>query len=210
MRAQSGCSRAVRLIVIMAMTICALPAPAAASAADQGAEDGNPGPAERSLDLPALRQSLSSQPDGEEKLTHILAFARFRDRIEMLAVMPSGDRVTQALQLLEELPEHVYRGELPPVQAIPLSSALLEYAESNPVARSLKEKQSEQRWKQYAQKTVGPSPALDPRHKMYERESLRIYQEVMSTVNDPQQQQAVLMSRLQALRVQLYDKSKGD
>lgn len=200
----------MRLIVIMAMTMAALPATAAASAAEQGAEGRNPGPAERGLDLPALRQSLSGQPGAEAKLVDILAFARFRDRIQILAAMPAGDRARLALQLLEELPQHVYRGELPPIQAIPLSSALLEYAEPDSLARSAKEKQSEQRWKQYAQKTVGPSPALDPRHKIYERESLRIYQEVTSTISDPQQQQAMLMGRLQALRVQLYDKEKGD
>ncbi|MGB7193982.1 MAG: phospholipase C accessory protein PlcR [Collimonas pratensis] len=210
MRAQASCSRAVRLIVMLAMTMAALPAMAAASAAEQDSGDGTSGPVERGLDLPALRQSLRGQSDAEAKLADILAFARFRDHVQMLVAMSAGDRARQALQLLEELPQHVYRGELPPIQAIPLSSALLAYAVPDPLARSVKEQQSEQHWKQYAQKTVGPSPALDPRHKTYERESLRIYQEVMSTVSDPQQQQAVLMSRLQALRVQLYDKAKGD
>jgi phospholipase C accessory protein PlcR len=199
-------SRAVRLLVIVAMTSVALLAWVDACAADRGAGDGNPGAAERGLDLSALRQSLRGQPDSEEKVAHVLAFARFRDHIAMLAAMRSGDRSQQALQLLDELPDHVYRGELPPAQAISLSSALLQYAEPDAAARAAKVLQSEQRWKRYAQQAVGPSPALDPRHKTYERESLRIYQEVTSTISDPQQQQAVLMARLQALRVQLYDK----
>jgi hypothetical protein len=60
-------------------------------------------------------------------------------------------------------------------------------------------------WNAYAKRTVGPSPAKDPRYEAYVRQSRAIFQEVQATIADPAQQQLIIAQRLQALRVELFD-----
>ncbi|KVR32538.1 phospholipase C accessory protein PlcR [Burkholderia ubonensis] len=185
---------------------------AARAAADTPAPTTNaiaPGPAERRLDLDALRRSLAGRPDADAELQRIVAFARFRDEIAAYGNgrdrLPSAERATLARRILDELPEHVARNEIVPVQAEALSVALLTDANADPATRGAAIQSMRQQWDAYARQTVGPSPAQDPRYQDYARQSRDIVLQVQASVPDPGQQQAVIAQRLQALRVQLFD-----
>lgn len=168
-----------------------------------------PGPAERRLDLDALRRSLAGRPDADAELQRIVAFARFRDEIAAYGNgrdrLPSAERATLARRILDELPEHVARNEIVPVQAEALSVALLTDANADPATRGAAIQSMRQQWDAYARQTVGPSPAQDPRYQDYARQSRDIVLQVQASVPDPVQQQAVIAQRLQALRIQLFD-----
>nr|WP_088501265.1 phospholipase C accessory protein PlcR [Burkholderia ubonensis] len=168
-----------------------------------------PGPAERRLDLDALRRSLAGRPDADAELQRIVAFARFRDEITAYGNgrdrLPSAERAALARRILDELPEHVARNEIVPVQAEALSAALLTDANADPATRGAAIQSMRQQWDAYARQTVGPSPAQDPRYQDYARQSRDIVLQVQASVPDPVQQQAVIAQRLQALRVQLFD-----
>ncbi|CAJ8612684.1 phospholipase C accessory protein [Burkholderia pseudomallei] len=166
------------------------------------------GPAERRLDLVALRKG---RDDAQAQVQRIVAFARFRDRIaaygEGRNSMPAEERARLAREILAELPEHVARNEIVPVQAEALSAALLADATSDSRTRDAAIQSMRQQWDAYAGRTVGPSPASDPRYLAYARQSRDIVAQVQASVPDPDQQQAVIAQRLQALRVQLFDQA---
>lgn len=168
-----------------------------------------PGPAERRLDLDALRRSLAGHPDADAELQRIVAFARFRDEITAYGNgrdrLPPAERAALARRILDELPEHVARNEIVPVQAEALSVALLTDANADPATRGAAIQSMRQQWDAYARQTVGPSPAQDPRFQDYARQSRDIVRQVQASVPDPVQQQAVIAQRLQALRVELFD-----
>ncbi|AOJ67043.1 phospholipase C accessory protein PlcR [Burkholderia ubonensis] len=168
-----------------------------------------PGPAERRLDLDALRRSLAGRPDADAELQRIVAFARFRDEIAAYGNgrdrLPPAERAALARRILDELPEHVARNEIVPVQAEALSVALLTDANAAPATRGAAIQSMRQQWDAYARQTVGPSPAQDPRYQDYARQSRDIVRQVQASVPDPVQQQAVIAQRLQALRVELFD-----
>ncbi|WP_197422801.1 phospholipase C accessory protein PlcR [Burkholderia sp. ABCPW 14] len=171
----------------------------------------NAGPAERRLDLVALRKSLAGREDAEQEVQRVVAFARFRDRVAAYGSgrnsMPETERAILASQILAELPEHVARNEIVPVQAEALSAALISDAAVNPATRSAAIQAMRQQWDGYARQTVGVSPAQDPRYLSYARQSRDIVQQVQASVSDPEQQQVVIAQRLQALRVQLFDRA---
>jgi phospholipase C accessory protein PlcR len=167
------------------------------------------GPAQQALDLAALRKSLAGRADAQAEVQRIVAFARFRDQVAEYgsgrASMPEKERAKLARQILAELPEHVARNEIVPVQAEALSVALLTDAEADPAVRSEAIKVARQQWDAYSHQSVGPSPAQDPRYQAYARQSRDVIEQVQASVPDPQQQQLVIAQRLQALRVQLFD-----
>ncbi|KVQ17422.1 phospholipase C accessory protein PlcR [Burkholderia ubonensis] len=168
-----------------------------------------PGPAERRLDLDALRRSLAGRPDADAEMQRIVAFARFRDAIAAYGNgrdrLPPAERAALARRILDELPEHVARNEIVPIQAEALGVALLTDANADPATRGAAIQSMRQQWDAYARQTVGPSPAQDPRFQDYARQSRDIVLQVQASVPDPVQQQAVIAQRLQALRVQLFD-----
>lgn len=168
-----------------------------------------PGPAERRLDLDALRRSLAGHPDANAELQRIVAFARFRDEIAAYGNgrdrLPPAERAALARRILDELPEHVARNEIVPVQAEALSVALLTDANADPATRGAAIQSMRQQWDAYARQTVGPSPAQDPRYQDYARQSRDIVRQVQASVPDPVQQQAVIAQRLLTLRVELFD-----
>ncbi|KWE45537.1 phospholipase C accessory protein PlcR [Burkholderia ubonensis] len=168
-----------------------------------------PGPAERRLDLDALRRSLAGRPDADAELQRIVAFARFRDEIAAYGNgrdrLPPAERAALARRILDELPEHVARNEIVPIQAEALGVALLTDANADPATRGAAIQSMRRQWDAYARQTVGPSPAQDPRYQDYARQSRDIVLQVQASVPDPVQQQAVIAQRLQALRVQLFD-----
>lgn len=171
------------------------------------------GPAERALDPAALRRSLAGRSDAESEVQRIVAFARFRDRVaaygENKDTLARADRTLLARQILADLPDHVARNELVPVQAEVITAALLTDAEPDPSARSAALNAMRRQWDAYARETVGASPARDPRYVAYARQSKDIVQQVQASVPDPQQQQVVIARRLQALRVQLFDRASS-
>lgn len=168
-----------------------------------------PGPAERALDVAALRATLAGQPDADVQVRRVVALARFRDQIAAYAssgeAMPAAERAQTARQLLAELPEHVARNEILPVQAQAMTATLLIDAEPDSTAREAKIEAARAQWDAYARQTIGPSPAQDPRALAYAQQSKDIVAQVQSSTPDPQQQQALIAQRLQALRVQLFD-----
>lgn len=189
-----------------ASTINLQPSPDMATRVAAAAE---PGPAERALNIDALRKTLASRTDAEAQIGRIVAFARFRDRVAAYgrdkARMSAAERAQLARQILADLPEHVARNEVLPAQAEVMTAALLGDAEPNPAAREAQLQAAREQWDAYARRTVGPSPARDPRYQAYARQSKAVIDEVQATVSNPQQQQIVIGQRLQALRVQLFD-----
>jgi len=167
------------------------------------------GPAEAALDLDALRRSLAARPDGQAEAERIVAFARFRDGLAAYgrerAGMSEAERAERARALLAELPQHVARNEIVPVQAEAASVALLTDAEPDPAVRGAQIERMRSQWERYARATVGPSPASDPRFQAYLRESRRIVEQVQAGTADPGAQQAAIAQRLLTLRVQLFD-----
>ncbi|MDN7934373.1 phospholipase C accessory protein PlcR [Burkholderia metallica] len=189
--------------------------PAATASAQSGAADAfgtgaaTPGPEERRLDVDALRRSLAGRPDADTEVKRIVAFARFRDAVAAYGdrrnVVPQAERAALARRILDELPDHVARNEIVPVQAEALSAALLTDTEADPATRSAALRSMRAQWDAYAQQTVGPSPAQDPRYLSYEQQSRDVVRQVQASIPDPDRQQAVIAQRLQALRVQLFD-----
>jgi len=182
-------------------------APLSAPAPPPGA--AQPGPAERAIDISALRSSLAGQADADAQVRRVVALARFRDQIAAYAgsgqAMDEAARAQRARELLAELPEHVARNEILPVQAEAITAALLNDAEPDPAARDAKIEAARAQWDAYARQTVGPSPAQDPRALAYAQQSKNIVAQIQSSIVDPAQQQALIAQRLQALRVQLFD-----
>ncbi|CAB3750483.1 phospholipase C accessory protein PlcR [Burkholderia puraquae] len=188
---------------------------AATASAQPGAADtfgtgaATPGPEERRLDVDALRRSLAGRPDADAEVKRIVAFARFRDEVAAYGdrrnVLTPAERSALARRILDELPDHVARNEIVPVQAEALSAALLTDTDADPATRSAAIRSMRAQWDAYAQQTVGPSPAQDPRYLSYERQSRDVVRQVQASIPDPDQQQAVIAQRLQALRVQLFD-----
>ncbi|RQZ58906.1 phospholipase C accessory protein PlcR [Burkholderia cepacia] len=168
-----------------------------------------PGPEERRLDVDALRRSLAGRPDADAEVKRVVAFARFRDEVAAYGdrrnSLPPTERDALARRILDELPDHVARNEIVPVQAEALSAALLTDTEADPATRSAAIRSMRAQWDTYAQRTVGPSPAQDPRYLSYEQQSRDVVRQVQASIPDPDQQQAVIAQRLQALRVQLFD-----
>ncbi|WP_321900197.1 phospholipase C accessory protein PlcR [Burkholderia cepacia] len=168
-----------------------------------------PGPEERRLDVDALRRSLAGRPDADAEVKRVVAFARFRDEVAAYGdrrnSLPQAERDALARRILDELPDHVARNEIVPVQAEALSAALLTDTEADPATRGAAIRSMRAQWDTYAQRTVGPSPAQDPRYLSYEQQSRDVVRQVQASIPDPDQQQAVIAQRLQALRVQLFD-----
>ncbi|VBF96937.1 phospholipase C accessory protein [Burkholderia pseudomallei] len=160
---------------------------------------------------PGAASDDEGRDDAQAQVQRIVAFARFRDRIaaygEGRNSMPAEERARLAREILAELPEHVARNEIVPVQAEALSAALLADATSDSRTRDAAIQSMRQQWDAYAGRTVGPSPASDPRYLAYARQSRDIVAQVQASVPDPDQQQAVIAQRLQALRVQLFDQA---
>ena len=173
-----------------------------------GTGAATPGPEERRLDVDALRR-LAGRPDADAEVKRIVAFARFRDEVAAYGdrrnSMPQAERAALAHRILDALPDHVARNEIMPVQAEALSAALLTDTEADPATRGAAIRSMRAQWDAYAQQTVGPSPAQDPRYRSYEQQSRDVVRQVQASVPDPDQQQAVIAQRLQALRVQLFD-----
>lgn len=171
------------------------------------------GPAERALNLAALSKALAGRPDAEGQVQRIVAFARFRDLVSQYTSgkdhLSAAERMQLARQILSELPEHVARNEVLPVQAEAMTAALLTDAEPDPLTRSAELAASRRQWDAYAKQTVGPSPAQDSRYVAYAQQSRAIFQEVQATIADSEQQQVVIAQRLQALRVQLFDRASS-
>ncbi|WP_175956856.1 phospholipase C accessory protein PlcR [Burkholderia sp. BCC0405] len=167
------------------------------------------GPEERRLDVDALRRSLAGRPDADAEVKRVVAFARFRDEVAAYGdrrnSMPQAERAALARRILDELPDHVARNEIVPVQAEALSAALLTDTEADPATRSAAIRSMRAQWDAYARQTLGPSPAQDPRYLSYEQQSRDVVRQVQASIPDPDQQQAVIAQRLQALRVQLFD-----
>ncbi|AKM43048.1 phospholipase [Burkholderia contaminans] len=188
---------------------------ATTASAQPGAADtfgtgvATPGPEERRLDVDALRRSLAPRPDADAEVKRIVAFARFRDEVAAYGdrrnSMPQAERAALARRILDELPDHVARNEIVPVQAEALSAALLTDTEADPATRGAAIRSMRAQWDAYAQQTVGPSPAQDPRYLSYEQQSRDVVRQVQASIPDPDQQQAVIAQRLQALRTQLFD-----
>ncbi|KVM83054.1 phospholipase C accessory protein PlcR [Burkholderia stagnalis] len=188
---------------------------AAATAANalNGPADGSaqaaPGPEERRLDLDALRRSLAARPDADAELQRIVAFARFRDTVAAYGngrnSLPDAERAALARRILDELPEHVARHEIVPVQAEALGAALLTDVHADAATRGAAIRSMREQWDAYARQTVGPSPAQDPRYLAYAQQSREIVRQAQASVPDPALQQAVIAQRLQALRVELFD-----
>ncbi|BAX63103.1 phospholipase C accessory protein PlcR [Burkholderia stabilis] len=174
-----------------------------------GTGTATPGPEERRLDVDALRRSLAGRPDADAEVQRIVAFARFRDEVAAYGdrrnSLPQAERTALARRILDELPDHVARNEIVPVQAEALSAALLTDTEADPATRGAAIRSMRAQWDAYAQQTVGPSPAQDPRYLAYEQQSRDVIRQVQASVPDPDQQQTVIAQRLQALRVQLFD-----
>jgi len=189
----------------VASTVSLEPSP---DTATRGAA-AEPGPAERALDIDALRKTLASRTDADAEIGRIVAFARFRDRVAAYgrdkARMSAAERAQLARQILADLPEHVARNEVLPAQAEVMTAALLGDAEPDPAAREAQLQTAREQWDAYARRTLGPSPAQDPHYQAYARQSKAVIDEVRATVSYPQQQQIVIGQRLQALRVQLFD-----
>ncbi|WP_423761720.1 phospholipase C accessory protein PlcR [Burkholderia sp. NLJ2] len=168
-----------------------------------------PGPEERRLDVDALRRSLAERPDADAEVQRIVAFARFRDEVAAYGdrrnSLPQAERTALARRILDELPDHVARNEIVPVQAEALSAALLTDTEADPATRGAAIRSMRAQWDAYAQQTVGPSPAQDPRYLAYEQQSRDVIRQVQASIADPDRQQTVIAQRLQALRVQLFD-----
>lgn len=168
-----------------------------------------PGPQERALDLAALREALAGRPDARAEEHRIIGFARFRDLVTAYSnsrsQMPAAERTRLARRILAELPEHVARNEIVPVQAEAMTAVLLDDAEPDPLARSADLAAAHKQWEAYSNQTVGPSPAQDPRYKAYAQRSRAMFEEVQATIPDTAQQQAVIAQRLKALRVELFD-----
>ncbi|WP_176041648.1 phospholipase C accessory protein PlcR [Burkholderia stabilis] len=174
-----------------------------------GSGPATPGPEERRLDVDALRRSLAGRPDADAEVKRIVAFARFRDEVAAYGngrnSLPQAERSALARRILDELPDHVARNEIVPVQAEALSAALLTDTEADPATRGAAIRSMRAQWDAYAQQTVGPSPAQDPRYLTYEQQSRDVVRQVQASIADPDQQQTVIAQRLQALRVQLFD-----
>ncbi|MGU7811689.1 phospholipase C accessory protein PlcR [Burkholderia sp. AW49-1] len=174
-----------------------------------GTGAATPGPEERRLDVDALRRSLAARPDADAEVKRIIGFARFRDAVAAYGdrrnSLPQAERTALARRILDELPDHVARNEIVPVQAEALSAALLTDTEADPAARGAAIRSMRAQWDAYAQQTVGPSPAQDPRYLAYEQQSRDVIRQVQASTTDPDQQQTVIAQRLQALRVQLFD-----
>ncbi|MEY1588871.1 phospholipase C accessory protein PlcR [Burkholderia sp. Bmkn7] len=181
----------------------------AADAFGTGTGTATPGPEERRLDVDALRRSLAGRPDADAEVKRVVAFARFRDEVAAYGdrrnSLPQAERDALARRILDELPDHVARNEIVPVQAEALSAALLTDTEADPATRGAAIRSMRAQWDTYAQRTVGPSPAQDPRYLSYEQQSRDVVRQVQASIPDPDQQQAVIAQRLQALRVQLFD-----
>ncbi|OXI83068.1 phospholipase C accessory protein PlcR [Burkholderia sp. AU31652] len=190
-----------------AATTMASAQPATADTFGSGA--AAPGPEERRLDVDALRRSLARRPDADAEVQRIVAFARFRDEVAAYGnrrnSMPQAERAALAHRILDELPDHVARNEIVPVQAEALSAALLTDTEADPATRGAAIRSMRAQWDAYARQTVGPSPAQDPRYLSYEQQSRDVVRQVQASIPDPDQQQAAIAQRLQALRVQLFD-----
>ncbi|KVD89324.1 phospholipase C accessory protein PlcR [Burkholderia stagnalis] len=189
-------------------------APAATAAnAPNGPADGPaqamPGPEERRLDLDALRRSLAARPDADAELQRIVAFARFRDTVAAYGngrnSLPDAERAALARRILDELPEHVARHEIVPVQAEAIGAALLTDVHADAATRGAAIRSMREQWDAYARQTVGPSPAQDPRYLAYAQQSRDIVRQAQASVPDPALQQAVIAQRLKALRVELFD-----
>ncbi|AMO93099.1 phospholipase C accessory protein PlcR [Collimonas fungivorans] len=167
------------------------------------------GPAERSLNVAALRRELAGRADGEAEVNRILSFARFQDQVsaygENRKSLSDKDRRAEAQNILNALPDHVARKEIMPIQAKAMSIALLQDSEPDLATRNTAIQNVQQQWNDYARQTVGQSPAQDPRHQIYDQQSLQIVQRVQAAVPDAVQQQAVIAQQLQALRSRLYD-----
>ncbi|RQT14307.1 phospholipase C accessory protein PlcR [Burkholderia contaminans] len=192
-----------------ATTTTASVQPGTADTFGTGTGAAMPGPEERRLDVDALRRSLAGRPDADAEMKRIVAFARFRDEVAAYGdrrnSMSQAERAALAHRILDELPDHVARNEIVPVQAEALSAALLTDTEADPATRGAAIRSMRAQWDTYAQQTVGPSPAQDPRYRSYEQQSRDVVRQVQASVPDPDQQQAVIAQRLQALRVQLFD-----
>lgn len=166
------------------------------------------GRAERSLDLSVLRKALASKPNGEAEFERIVAFARFRDSIDAYAqsrpYLSAEQKRAQAQQIIDQLQQHVDQKEILPIEAKEINAFLVQDVELNPDLRAADIQAVKQQWDNYAQQTIGPSPALDPRHQVYEQEGAKIVLDAQG-IGDPDQQQAVMEQKLKALRGQLYD-----
>lgn len=187
------------------------PPPATAQTSSTAPVQRTVGPAEQRLDVDALRSSLAGRPDAEAEVQRVVAFARFQDLLarygEARASGSDKDKRALAQQILGELPAHVQRNEIVPVQAQAqaLSASILADTYTDPATRDAAIQSMLQEWNAYAQQAVGPSPDQDPRHQDYLQQARQIVDDVKATVDDPEQRQALIGQRLQALRTQLYE-----
>jgi len=186
----------------------AAPKPAAAAKAAPVPHHSGPGAAERALNLAALRKALAGNPHADAEFQRILTFARFRDSIDAYAAdrpyQTSEQKRVQAQQIVDQLRGFVDQKEILPIEAKEINGFLVQDLEPDQNLRAAETQAVRQQWDSYAQQTIGPSPALDPRHQIYEQESQQVVMDAQS-ISDPDQQQATIEANLKALRIQLYD-----
>ncbi|WP_426395925.1 phospholipase C accessory protein PlcR [Ralstonia sp. R-29] len=136
------------------------------------------------------------------------AYERFRTELTSYtaarSTLPTTERVRRARALLQALPARLHDDQILPAEALVLTAVLAQDASANTATREALVAGIRAQVEQYAAQRVGPSPADDPRHTRYAQESARIATEVEQRVPAPQRQ-AVLSTRLQQLRAQLYD-----
>jgi len=136
------------------------------------------------------------------------AYERFRTELTSYTTtrdtLPNPERERRARALLQALPARLHDDQILPAEALVLTALLAQDASANTATREALVAGMRAQVEQYAAQRVGPSPAEDPRHTRYAQESARIATEVEQRVPAPQRQ-AVLSTRLQQLRSQLYD-----
>ena len=136
------------------------------------------------------------------------AYERFRTELTSYTAarntLPATERERRARALLQALPARLHDDQILPAEALLLAGVLAQDASANTAAREALIAGMRAQVEQYAAQRGGPSPADDPRHARYAQESARIATEVEQHVPAPQRQ-AVLSTRLQQLRAQLYD-----
>ncbi|WP_439892639.1 phospholipase C accessory protein PlcR [Ralstonia sp. 25C] len=137
-----------------------------------------------------------------------IAYERFRTELTSYTAardtLPNTERERRARALLQALPARLHDDQILPAEALVLTAMLAQDASANTATREALVAGLRAQIEQYAAQRVGPSPADDPRHTRYAQESVRIATEVEQRVPAPQRQ-AVLSTRLQQLRAQLYD-----
>ena len=162
----------------------------------------------RPAGLPSDTARPQARASNDSPRAAAAAYERFRTELTSYtaarSMLPTTERERRARALLQALPERLRDDQILPAEALMLTTLLAQDASANTAAREALIAGVRAQVDQYAAQRVGTSPADDPRHARYAQESARIATEVERSVPAPQRQ-AVLSTRLQQLRTQLYD-----